>query len=196
MSQTRFESRNGRKVVLKPLDDDCLLDDVLHPTIRLRLDRVRELPVPAVANLHGVERSDGRPYLVWDYIEGAPLSDVVERLTDDQRAVIRREISLAVKALHAAGVVHGAIHERNVIVDPCGLVRLTHVSPLLYDDPQVDRHALDEMFDRLKFNDTEPKHLFTHDQKLRVRVVLAASLVLLAGAALAALIGWYAGESS
>jgi hypothetical protein len=54
--------RGGRQVVLKKLDDDCLLDGQLHPSIKLRLERVRELPVRCVANFLGVERdaSTGR----------------------------------------------------------------------------------------------------------------------------------------
>jgi hypothetical protein len=34
----------------KRLDDDCLLDRELHPSIAERLHRVRELPVCNVAN--------------------------------------------------------------------------------------------------------------------------------------------------
>src|SRR5687768_5806805 len=46
----------GRGVVLKPLDRDCLLKNGLHPSIRERLARVRELALAGVANLYGVER--------------------------------------------------------------------------------------------------------------------------------------------
>src|SRR5687767_13638500 len=46
----------GRGVVLKKMDDDCLLRGQLHPSIRERLGRVRELAHGGVANLYGVAR--------------------------------------------------------------------------------------------------------------------------------------------
>jgi len=134
-----LEFRGSRRVVLKRLDDDCLLDGQLHPSIRERLERVRELPLRGVANLLGVERGadDAVTHLVWEYVPGTPLEDV-----DGDEATWRRlcrEVILAVQALHAAGIVHGAIHARNVIVDSAtGEVRLTHVSPLLYNDADQD----------------------------------------------------------
>src|SRR5688572_18804095 len=44
----------GRGVVLKKLDPDCLLGELLHPNVRERLSRVRELATAGVANLYGV----------------------------------------------------------------------------------------------------------------------------------------------
>ena len=46
----------GRGVVLKKMDDDCLLRGQLHPSIKERLARVRELAHGGVANLYGVAR--------------------------------------------------------------------------------------------------------------------------------------------
>ena len=49
----------GRRVVLKRLDEDCLWKGQLHPSVKDRLARVRELAHQGVANLHGVERDQG-----------------------------------------------------------------------------------------------------------------------------------------
>jgi hypothetical protein len=130
--------RNGRRVVLKRIDDDCLLDGVLHPSIKLRLERIRELPLKSVANLHGVERIDGVACLVWEFVPGTPLAELQSSADVDWHR-LAREVVLAVEELHGAGIVHGAIHERNVIVDDTtGEIRLTHVSPLLYTEPDQD----------------------------------------------------------
>ncbi|MEA2708669.1 MAG: hypothetical protein QOF78_1270 [Phycisphaerales bacterium] len=135
-----------RRTVLKRLDDDCLLDGQLHPSIQLRLERVRELPVTAVANLLGVERdAAGVAHLLWEFIPGTPLAEV--RSADWLK--MSREVVLAVQSLHAAGIVHGAIHSRNVIVDDAGQVRLTHVSPLLYSDPDHDAADVVAMLDAI-----------------------------------------------
>jgi serine/threonine protein kinase len=130
----------GRGVVLKRLDGDCLLGGVLHPSIRERLNRVRELAHGGVANLHGVGRDADTAYLIWEYIQGKTFDQYV---ADDVRSprdllLLARELILGVDSLHAQGIVHGAITAGNVIIAPDDTVRLTHVSPLLYSDPQAD----------------------------------------------------------
>src|SRR5688572_11634240 len=57
------DAGNGRKVVLKVLEADCLLKGQLHPSIKERLARVRELAHLQVSNLHGVEREGDTAYL-------------------------------------------------------------------------------------------------------------------------------------
>jgi len=136
----------GQPVVIKLLDHDCLVGGRLHPNIRDRLARVRELAHVGVANLHGVESDGERAFAVWEFIQGETLDRHAVRL-DSPAALARlaREIILAVEAMHALGIVHGKIHARNVIVDHRGLVHLTHVSPLLYDDTKVDARDLSAM---------------------------------------------------
>lgn len=137
----------GRGVVLKKIEDDCLLRGQLHPSIKERLGRVRELAHGGVANLYGVGR-DGegaaaQAWLIWEYVDGQPFSEysVAPNRTLRDLAMAGRELALAVDLLHMQGIVHGAIGGGNVIVSPAGNVRLTHVSPLLYSDPAVDVEA-------------------------------------------------------
>jgi hypothetical protein len=134
----------GRGVVVKRMEDDCLLKEQLHPAVRERLERVREIAHGGVANLFGVERDAGAAWLVWEYVPGEPF-DAYAAHPDrslGELASVGRELALAVDLLHAQGIVHGAIHGNNVVVSPGGAVRLTHVSPLLYDDPNHDADAV------------------------------------------------------
>jgi len=129
----------GRNVVLKTIDPDCLLRGALHPHVRDRLGRVRELAHASVANLFGVEREAGTVYLIWEYVEGVAF-DLHAGANRSPREVAStaRELVMAVDLLHMQGIVHGALIGANVIVAPDGGVRLTHISPLLYTDPNVD----------------------------------------------------------
>lgn len=139
----------GLRIVLKRLDDDCLLDGQLHPMIRQRLERIRELPLICVANLIAVQRdANGTGQLVWEYVPGTPLEDF--HCDPEQWPRVMREVILAVESLHSAGIVHGAIHARNVIIEPSGAVRLTHLSPLLYSEFEQDSSDVIEMFCRLQ----------------------------------------------
>lgn len=146
----------GRGVVLKALESDCLLPKgSLHPNIRDRLNRVRELALAGVANLHGVERDAARPqqgcdaWLVWEYVRGQTFDQYATApgRTPREVAVAARELILTVDSLHLQGIVHGSIKGGNVIVSSHGSIRLTHVSPLLYTDPSEDAMALVELLD-------------------------------------------------
>lgn len=129
----------GRQVVLKRLDPDCMLGDSLHPSVRDRLSRIRELAHCSVANLFGVERDSAGGLLMWEYVVGEPFDRFVAGgHTPREIAAAGRELVLAVDLLHMQGIVHGALIASNVIVSGASVVRLTHVSPLLYTDPAVD----------------------------------------------------------
>src|SRR4051812_41066070 len=62
----------GRGITIKRMEDDCLLKGQLHPAVRDRLGRVREIAHGGVANLFGVERDGAAAWLVWEYVEGKP----------------------------------------------------------------------------------------------------------------------------
>lgn len=135
---------NGRRVVRKRLPDDCLLDGQLHPGVRQRLSRVRELASRSVACLLSVERDDGGVVLLWEWIDGRSFVDVATDRSLPAHALSRlmRELILAVESLHALGIVHGNLHGRNVIVDPRGMIRLTDLSPMLHTDEKRDLDAV------------------------------------------------------
>jgi serine/threonine protein kinase len=148
----------NRRVVLKPLDPDCLLrsgaNPKLHATIRDRLARIRELAHARIANLYGVEHDQRIVYLVWEYVEGQPLEEWAtneqqRRPSPKELLLAARELILTIEALHARGIVHGAIHGRNVIVDPQGKLKLTHISPLLYSEPRHDLDSIADLFSHI-----------------------------------------------
>ncbi len=147
-------AEGGRQVFLKPLDADCLLQRQLHPMIKSRLARVRELAAPSVATLTGVERDGENSYLVWSYVDGVNLADWAQTPRDD--AAIRsiaREVIEAVMSLHGWGLVHGAIHPRNILVRPSGSICLTHVSPLLWEDVETDIEGVLDVLESLRLAD-------------------------------------------
>jgi serine/threonine protein kinase len=145
---------SGRRVVLKMLEADCLLKRQLHPMIHDRLARVRELAHLGVANLHGVERDGERAFCVWEFVEGITLEEFLHEYEpqDTRLAEIASQILTHVEALHGLGIVHGAIHARNVIIQPTGGIKLTHVSPLLYHEESVDIEAVGELLKEMGFD--------------------------------------------
>jgi hypothetical protein len=134
----------GRGVVVKRMEDECVLNDQLHPAVRERLARVREIAHGGVAILFGVVQDAVAAWLVWEYVPGQPFDAYAANPDRSLRelASAGREVALAVDLLHMQGIVHGSVHGGNVIVSPGGAVRLTHVSPLLYNDPAPDAEAV------------------------------------------------------
>jgi hypothetical protein len=136
---------DGRKVVLKILPETCLLQDQLHAEIRDRLERIRELPHVGVANFLGVEHDGNRKLAVWEHVPGTTLDAYAADHAGALPRSLACELVSAVQTLHALGLSHGAIHSRNVIITPTGAVRLTHLSPLLYLDHDIDVQGLLEV---------------------------------------------------
>jgi len=133
---------DGRTWVLKRLPDDCLHAGGLHPAIRERLARIRELPHARVATLAGVVRGTdpAAAFLVWAFVDGQPI-DRADLLAEGFAAAVRG-LASAVETLHARGLVHGGLTAGNVILTPAGDVWLTHLSPYLWDDPAEDVRAV------------------------------------------------------
>lgn len=131
----------GRRVVLKRLPDDCFVRGQLHPSIKQRLRKLRELPMGSFVNIIGVERLPHGAMLVSEYAEGVSLDQAAEG--EQSRAL--GEVQLAVAEMHQLGMVHGALHAKNIIIGAAGRVCLIDPSPLLHDDPAVDIAALERM---------------------------------------------------
>jgi len=153
LSATAFRALGpgDRAVILKLFPADCMQRGQLHPNIHARLSRVRELAHPGVANLHSVERDGNYVFAVWDDVEGLAIDRYMQTNRTSPAALARlaKELILVVESLHTLGIVHGRISATNVIVDSRANLRLTHISPLLYDDPELDNAATIELISRL-----------------------------------------------
>ncbi len=143
----------GRSVVLKSMPDECLDAGHLHADIRDRLERIRELAHVGVANLYGVERDGPLAFAAWEYVEGRTLEQYLKQPRGLAVRRVAHELVASVQSLHLLGLSHGALHDRNVIITPTGAVRLTHLSPLLYLDPDVDVQGLLDLLPQLGCRD-------------------------------------------
>ena len=93
----RAVAAGGREVVLKPLDEACVFDKAIHPSIKLRLQRVQELPSPVLASLIGVWRDRRDIVLAWQWLDGPSLEELAEDPTTSDAELIRvvRDAALA-----------------------------------------------------------------------------------------------------
>ncbi len=117
-----FEKRVAIKVIRRGMDSDDLV-------ARFRDERqiLAQLNHPYIAQLvDGGIMSDGRPYLVMEYVEGRPLAKFCadEALSVDARCRLFLKVCEAVSSAHRNLVVHRDLKPGNVLVTADGTPKL------------------------------------------------------------------------
>ena len=81
---------------------------------------------PNIAQVHGLERTDGELALVMELVEGPTLSERIARrpVPVDETLRIARQIADALDAAHAKGIVHRDLKPANIKVRPDGVVKV------------------------------------------------------------------------
>jgi len=112
----------AREVALK-LIDSAALDDAEFMAEARRLARVSH---PNVLSIHGVESCDGRIGLWADLLGGRTLEQrpADGPIAEAELLPIAAQLAAALRAVHAAGLVHGDVKAGNVMIDESGHVTL------------------------------------------------------------------------
>ncbi len=112
------DTRLGRIVAIKILPE-ALAND---PESRARLQReartAAHLYHPNIATIHSIEQDGERMFIVMQYVDGEPLSKVIERggLPEADICRIGKGVADALAEAHAHGVVHRDIKPDNIMV--------------------------------------------------------------------------------
>jgi alkyl hydroperoxide reductase subunit AhpC len=82
---------------------------------------------PNVCTIFAIDDSEGLPVIAMEYVDGSPLSDLLEAgaLATDQVAGVGRQIALGMAAAHGLGIVHGDLKPANLLVTRNGVVKIT-----------------------------------------------------------------------
>ncbi|MQA76144.1 MAG: protein kinase [Solirubrobacterales bacterium] len=118
------DERLGRPVAIKVLSDALATDDEYLGRFRREAQVAARLQHP---NLVGVYDFDAglRPYLVMEYVGGGDLASRLDAGDAPDPERLARELLLALRHMHAAGVLHRDIKPQNVLIDADGRARLT-----------------------------------------------------------------------
>jgi alkyl hydroperoxide reductase subunit AhpC/predicted Ser/Thr protein kinase len=81
---------------------------------------------PNVCIVYAVDKDLGYPVIVMEYVEGEPLSRVLNNgpLTPGEAARIARQVALGMAAAHAQGIVHGDLKPANIMITPNGAAKI------------------------------------------------------------------------
>lgn len=116
-----------RTVAIKQLAPVLAADDVFRAQFRAEARLLASLTHPNVVAVYDYVEDDETPYLVEEFVNGAPLTRVVSaagRLDARQAAGVLRGALRGLAAAHALGLVHGDISGTNILVDTEGTSKL------------------------------------------------------------------------
>lgn len=102
-------------------------DPELQRRFRNEAQSAARLDHPNIARVYDVGQHEGWHYIVFEYIEGTNLRDLVARdglLDVDDAIYYTRQVAEALDHAHRRGVTHRDIKPSNVLVTPEGLVKL------------------------------------------------------------------------
>jgi eukaryotic-like serine/threonine-protein kinase len=129
--------RLGRMVAVKFLAPEL----AAQPDFERRLEReARALALlnhPGIVGVHDFGREEGLGYIVMEYVEGRPLSEMIP-LPVDRAVVVARQVLEALAYAHRRGVVHRDVKPENILLDAAGAVKVTDFGIARLLGPEAD----------------------------------------------------------
>ena len=123
-----FDVTLERRVAVKLMHREIASDSDQLERFRREARSVAQLSHPHIVGVIDAGEEDGRPYIVFEYVEGETLKERIRRLGRlpiDEAIAYAIEIARALGAAHAAAIVHRDIKPQNVLVDEEGSAKVT-----------------------------------------------------------------------
>src|SRR5262245_18307910 len=120
------DTRLNRDVALKILPDAVASDPERLARFVREAQTLASLNHAHIAQIYGLEESDGVRALVMEFIEGEDLSQRIERgpISVADALPIAKQIAEALETAHEQGIIHRDLKPANVKVRPDGTVKL------------------------------------------------------------------------
>jgi serine/threonine protein kinase len=123
-----FDPMIGRQVAIKLFRSELAIGEARDRFLR-EARVVGQLAHPNIITLHdmGIEESTQTPYLVMEFLDGAPLDRLLEKgtLPVARACALIAQAAEALEAAHARGVIHGDVKPANILIAADGKVKLT-----------------------------------------------------------------------
>ncbi len=120
------DTRLPRKVALKFLPDELAQDPDAVRRFQREAETIALLNHPQICTIYDIGEHDGRAYIAMECVEGVNLKTYMARKTIEtpELAGIALQITRALEAAHAKGIVHRDIKPGNIIVSDDGAVKV------------------------------------------------------------------------
>jgi eukaryotic-like serine/threonine-protein kinase len=123
-----FDAVLERRVAVKLMHREIAADTDQLERFRREARSVAQLSHPHIVGVIDAGEEDGRPYIVFEYVEGETLKDRIRRmgrLPVDEAIAYAIEIARALGAAHARNIVHRDVKPQNVLIDEDGSAKGT-----------------------------------------------------------------------
>ena len=123
-----FDSTLERRVAIKLMHRDIAGDSDQLERFRREARAVAQLSHPHIVGVIDAGEEDGRPYIVFQYVEGETLKDRIRRmgrLPVTEAVAYAIEIARGLQAAHERDIVHRDVKPQNVLLDEHGAARVT-----------------------------------------------------------------------
>ena len=117
-----------RRVAIKLLNTEVVTDSDQLERFRREARAVAQLSHPNIVGVIDAGEDEGRPYIVFEYVEGETLKDRIRRqgrLPIPEAVAYAIEIARALGAAHARHIVHRDVKPQNVLLDEEGSAKVT-----------------------------------------------------------------------
>jgi serine/threonine-protein kinase len=123
-----FDETLERQVAIKLMHREIATDSDQLERFRREARAVAQLSHPHIVGVIDTGEDDGRPYIVFEYVEGETLKDRIRRqgrLPIPEAVAYAIEIARALGAAHERSIVHRDVKPQNVLIDPEGSAKVT-----------------------------------------------------------------------
>ncbi|HWC86570.1 MAG TPA: protein kinase [Solirubrobacteraceae bacterium] len=123
-----FDETLERQVAIKLMNREVSADSDQLERFRREARAVAQLNHPHVVGVIDAGEDEGRPYIVFEYVEGETLKERIRRhgrLEVSEALAYAIEIGRALGAAHARHIVHRDVKPQNVLIDEEGSAKVT-----------------------------------------------------------------------
>jgi serine/threonine-protein kinase len=117
-----------RQVAIKLMNREIASDSDQLERFRREARAVAQLSHPHIVGVIDAGEDHGRPYIVFEYVEGETLKERIRRLGElpiSEAVAYAIEIARALGAAHARHIVHRDVKPQNVLIDEEGSAKVT-----------------------------------------------------------------------
>ena len=123
-----FDETLQRQVAIKLMNREVASDSDQLERFRREARAVAQLSHPHIVGVIDAGEDEGRPYIVFEYVEGETLKERIRRvgrLPIAEAVAYAIEIARALGAAHARHIVHRDVKPQNVLIDEEGSAKVT-----------------------------------------------------------------------
>jgi len=120
------DTRLGRHVALKFIPDNLVRDEKALERFLREARTASQLNHPGICTIHDIENGDGQPFIVMEKLDGASLKERIRGNPMELEEIldIGIQVTDALGASHAKGIIHRDIKPANIFITLSGHVKI------------------------------------------------------------------------